>query len=168
MRKAKLEGNILPKAKQRFLVDGLPETMIHLTRGELPIELGVINLKDQTRVPGGRKRSGEFEVEIQMARDIDRNTYVDWLDASVDQEGDSGIEPTYKRDATIIFLRLYRGSPGARDTGSDLPPVRVRLIGVWCSKLTLPSGDINNDNGDDADSIMKCTLQYDDIRVERN
>lgn len=166
MQKNTLEKNILPKAKQRLLVTGLPESIIHLTRDPIPMEVGVINLADQTRVPGGRKRAGDFPVEIQFARNEDRQAYRDWFNMGVDASGDRGINPRYKRDATIIFFRLFRGSPGVMDSGSDLPPVRARLLGVWCSKLELPGLDVKADNGDDGDTILKATLNYDDILLE--
>lgn len=167
MQKNTLEKNILPKAKQRMLIDGLPEGIIHLTRDPISMELGVINLKDQTRVPGGRKRAGEFTAEIQYGRNIDRNSYLDWFTMGTDVIGDKGIDPKYKRDATLIYYRLFRGSPGSYDSGSDLPPVKARLEGCWCSKLELPGLDVAADNGDDGDTILKVTIQYDDVFLEK-
>lgn len=166
MQKRTLEGNILPRSKQRLLINGLPEGIIHLTRDPIPMEVGVINLADQTRVPGGRIRSGDFAVEIQLARNEDRVAYRDWFLMCKDVPGDKGVDPKYKRDATLIFLRLFRGSPGTYDSGSDLPPVRARLFGVWPSKLELPQLDVKADNGEDADSILKITLNYDDVMLE--
>ena len=52
------------------------------------------------------------------------------------------------------------------DSGSDLPPVRARLLGVWCSKLELPGLDVKADSGDDGDTILKATLNYDDVLLE--
>jgi hypothetical protein len=167
MQKNTLEKNILPKAKQRLLIAGLPEGIIHLTRDPIPMEIGVINLADQTRVPGGRKRAGEFPVEIQFGRNEDRNSYLDWFNMGVDQIGDRGIDPKYKRDATLIYFRLFRGSPGQFDSGSDLPPVRARLLGCWPSKMELPGLDVKADNGDDGDTILKVTINYDDVILEK-
>lgn len=168
MQKNTLEKNILPKAKQRLLIAGLPEAIIHLTRDPIQMEVGVINLADQTKVPGGRKRAGEFPVELQFARDIDRNEYRRWFEMCIDVRGNDGIEPTYKRDATIIYFRLFRGSSGTYNNGSDLPPVKARLEGIWCSKLELPGLDIKADNGDDGDTILKATLQFDDVSLEED
>ena len=73
----------------------------------------------------------------------------------------------YKRDATLIYLRLFRGSPGNYDAGSDLPPVKARITGCWCSKLELPGLDVGSDNGDDGDTILKATINYDDVFLEK-
>ena len=70
------------------------------------------------------------------------------------------------KNALIRYFRLFRGSPGVMDSGSDLPPVRVRLLGVWCSKLELPGLDVKADSGDDGDTILKATLNYDDVLLE--
>ena len=138
MRKAVLEGNILPKAKQRFLVDGYTGAdIIYLTRDVIEMAVGVIELADQTRVPGGRIRSGDFTVTLQFARDKDRETYLDWFENCVDVPGDGsvggghGINPTYKRNATIIYYRLFTGSTQGYPSGSDSPPVVARLYGCW-------------------------------------
>lgn len=166
MLKNALEKNILPKAKQRLIVSGLPETsVIHLTRDPISAELGVINLADQTRVPGGRIRAGEFTVTIQFGRNEDRNAYREWHNQSKDRPGDQGINPAYKRDATIVYYRLFRGSAGVFDSGSDLPPVRVRLKGCWCSKLELPALDVKADSGDEGDTILTATIQFDDVEL---
>jgi hypothetical protein len=166
MQKRTLEGNILPKAKQRFLVNGLPEVIIHLTRDPIPMEIGVINLADQTRVPGGRVRAGDFTIEIQFARNEDRQAYSEWFNMCKDVSGDKGINPKYKRDATLIYFRLFRGSPGTYDSGSDLPPVRARLFGCFPSKMELPALDVKADNGEDGDTMLKVTINYDDVMLE--
>jgi hypothetical protein len=168
MQKNTLEKNILPKAKQRFLVSGLPEgQIIHLSRDPISMEFGVINLADQTRVPGGRVRAGEFTVQLQFGRDQDRNAYSEWWEQARDREGDKGINPAYKRDATIIYYRLFRGNAGVFDSGSDLPPVRAKLEGCWCSKLDLPSLDIKADSGDEGDTILIATIQFDNVNLIR-
>lgn len=165
MRKAVLEGNILPKAKQLFLVDGFPSAqIIDVTRDTIEMTLGVIELPDQTKVPGGRRRAGEFTKTFQFARDIDRETYYRWFMMSVDK-GDSGIDPTYKRNCTIIMQRLFQGSPGTYNSGSDVPPVRVKLFGCWISRMTLGDMDINADEGD-GDVMSEITCNYDDVELE--
>lgn len=70
MRKATLEGNIILKAKGRILVDGYQAAdIMAITRDVIAHTVGVIELPDQTKVPGGRRRAGEFTVTIQFARD---------------------------------------------------------------------------------------------------
>lgn len=168
MQKSTLQKNILPKAKQRLIVDDMPEPdkIIHLSRDPIMMEIGVINLADQTRVPGGRKRAGDFTVEVQFASDRDRKAYIQWFEMCVDREGDAGVNPKYRRDATIVYFRLFRGNPGTSDSGSDLLPVRARLEGCWPSKIELPGLDIKADNGDEGDCTLKITLNYDNCKVE--
>jgi hypothetical protein len=166
MKKARLEGNILPKAKQRFIVQGYPSAdILYLTRDVIEMTLGVIELPDQTKVPGGRKRAGEFTLTLQFARNADREIYLDWFNKCVDTES-SGIDPTYKRDATIIYERLFNGSPGNYNSGSALPPVRAALYGCWPSSVKLPDYDMNSDESD-GDSKLEVTIQYDWADIER-
>lgn len=168
MKKAVLEGNILPKAKQRLLFEGFPSAEIHyITRDVVPVEVGVITLPDQTQVPGGRVRAGEFGVTLQMARNEDRNRFIEWFEMCIDDGRERGIDATYKRNGTIIYLRLFRGSAGNFNSGSDLPPVRARLFGCWPSKYELPDYDMNADNGD-GDCMLKLTLKYDSAFVEKS
>lgn len=166
MRKAELQGNILPKAKQLFLVDGFPSSLIlDITRDSIESGLGVIELPDQTRVPGGRRRAGEFTKTFQFARPEDLQVYYSWHLLSVDR-GDRGIDPTYKRNATIVFQRLFKGSPGTYNSGSDLPDVKVRLIGCWISKIVIPDYDMNADESD-GDCTSEVTCQYDDVIIDQ-
>ena len=81
--------------------------------------------------------------------------------------GDRGIDPTYKRNCTIIMMRLFQGSPGTYNTGSDVPPVRIRLFGCWVSRMTIGDMDINADEGD-GDIISEITMQFDDCEMEGN
>ena len=168
MRKAVLEGNILPKAKQRFVIDGLPEgEIMWLTRDVINVALGVIDLPDQTKVPGGRRRAGEFTATLQFAQNQDREAMLDWFSESVDAGTDDGISPHYKKNGTIIYHRLFRGNPGlGANSGTDLPPVRAVIFGVWCSQYNLPDFDMNSDEGD-GDCVMECTFQFDDAEIDR-
>lgn len=167
MKKAALEGNILPKAKQRFYVDGFPGTdILYLTRDVIEMTIGVIELPDQTRVPGGRKRAGEFTLTLQFARNVDRETYVEWFNMCVDDGGARGIDPTYKRNATIIYMRLFNGSPGNYNSGSALPPVQARLFGCFPSSLKLPDYDMNSDESD-GDCTLEVTINFDDVEISQ-
>lgn len=143
----------------------------------------VIELPDQTRVPGGRKRAGEFTVTLQMARNEDRQAYITWFNRCVDRNtrhhrgdllnvdvgnlrGEQGVDPTYKRNGTITYLRLFRGNPGNyRGAGNDAPSVKATLYGCWPSSLKLPDMDINGDEGD-GDCMLEVTLNFDDVEVQ--
>jgi hypothetical protein len=166
VRKNVLEQNITPKAKQRLIIRDLPTTIIHLTRDPIEMGVGVIELPDQTRVPGGRVRSGEFPVSLQFARDIDRNAYYQWFLMCKDSGGPRGISPGYKKDGTIIFYRLFQGTPGNSNAGSNAPPVRANLLGLWPSQMTIPDADIGADEGEDGDLTLEVTLQYDDVELQ--
>lgn len=177
MRKATLEGNILPKAKQRFLVDGMAGTDIqYLTRDVMEMTIGVIDLPDQTKVPGGRRRAGEFTLTLQFARNADREAYLKWFDQCLDKGGTvgnstetansiQGIHPDYKRNATIIYLRLYQGKPSfVQHSTSEQTPVTARVFGCWPSSIKVPDYDMNSDEGD-GDCTMEVTINYDDVQI---
>lgn len=167
MRKSVLEGNILPKAKQRMIIDGYTSyEIMPLTRDVLNHEIGVIELPDQTKVPGGRRRAGEFNVTIQFGRDRDRLLFQDWAGKCIDvtSGSDSGISRDYKKDLTLIYLRLLNSSRGTDDTNgnANLEPVKVRVIGAWVSAYEYPDYDMNSDEGDGFSSCQ-VTIQYDDV-----
>lgn len=162
MQKNVLEQNDTIKAKQLFLVEGMVDAeIILLTRDPLEVSIGVIELKDQTRIPGGRRRSGEFGVTLQFGRNQDREVFREWFEMCQD-EGERGVNPTYKRNGTILYERLFRGSPGTYNSGSNVPPVRARLIGLWPSQMNLPDYDISGDEGEDGSLTLELTLQFDD------
>lgn len=167
IRKGVLEGNTVLKAKQRFLVDGMVGTdIILLTRDPLEVAIGVIELPDQTRVPGGVRRAGEFGLTLQFGRNSDRETFVRWHNMCIDQ-GERGIDPTYKRSGTIIYYRVFQGSPGTHDSGTDLPPVRARLFGLWPQSYNLPDMDLSADEGEDGSCVMEITMSFDDAEMEQ-
>lgn len=164
LRKAVLEGNDTLKANQRFLVDGLvASNILYLTRDPLEISIGVVELPDQTRIPGGRKRAGEFGLTLQFARDQDREEYNRWFEACTDFE-EFGVHPEYKRDATIIYYRLFQGRPNRADTGTEARPVQARVYGVWVSQLNFPDYDMNADEGDGS-CILEVTMQFDSAEL---
>jgi len=165
MRKSVLEQNTVLKAKQRFLVDGLIGTdIVLLTRDPLEVAVGVIELPDQTRVPGGVRRAGEFGITLQFGRNTDRETFVRWANMCVDR-GERGLDPSYKRSGTIIYYRVFQGSPGTYDSGTDLPPVRARIFGLWPQSYNLPDFDLSADEGADASCVMEITMSFDDAEL---
>lgn len=166
MRKSTLEGNILPKAKQRFIVDGYSTFDIMLiTRDVLNHEIGVIELPDQTKVPGGRRRAGEFNVSFQFGRDDDRRLFQEWAGLSIDitRGLNTGISSDYKKDCLIVYHRLLSNRGFDSTNGNlSLNPVKVRIIGCWVSSYEFPDYDMNGDEGDGF-STCQATLQYDDV-----
>ena len=162
IRKAILEQNTALKSKQRFLVDGLVSAdIVLLSRDPLEMSIGVIELPDQTRVPGGVRRAGEFGLTLQFGRNSDREVFRRWHMMCVDQ-GERGIDPTYKRSGTIVYYRVFQGSPGTFNSGSDLPPIRARLFGLWPQTINLPDMDLTADEGEDGSCVMEVTMSFDD------
>jgi hypothetical protein len=163
-----MEGNDTLRAKQRFLVNGMvgPD-ILYLTRDPLEITLGVIELPDQTRIPGGRQRAGDFGITLQFGSQTDRETYIDWFEMCVDR-GENGIDPTYKRDGTIVYYRLFSGDSGVYANGTNLPPVKASIFGMWPSRYTLPDYDMNSDEGDGS-CILEMTINFDSATlIERD
>ena len=159
MRKQVLEKNILPTAKQRFVVQGLAAAdLVLISRDPIDRKLGVIALPDQTRVPGGRTRAGDFKVKLQFARDSDRNAFVSWHDLCVDDGTERGIDPNYKKDATMTYLRLYAGKPA----------VTVALTGCWPCSVNLPNYEMDGDDGANGDCVLELTINFDDVELAGN
>ena len=155
MRKRVLEQNILPTAKQRIVVQGLAAADILLiSRDPIDMKLGVIALPDQTRVPGGRRRAGDFKVTLQFAHDPDRNAFNDWFKQCVDAGTPAGIDPNYKKDATLTYLRLYSGKQA----------VTVSLFGCWLSSANLPNYGMDDDDGAN-DTRLEVTVNFDDVEL---
>ncbi len=165
MRKAVLEGNILPKSKQRIIIDNYASAeVIALTRDPIDYAVGVIELPDQTRVPGGRRRSGEFGMTLQFGRDADRLMIMDWASKCTDAgKVDSGIASDYKKDMTIIYCRLIDSNDTTNPTNGNttLSNVKARILGCWVNRFAFPDYDINADEGD-GHSVLEVTIQYDD------
>jgi hypothetical protein len=108
MQKQTLQQNIFKKAKQRFRVAGLPEIVI-TQRGTIDVAVGAIELPDGTKVTGGRVEPGEFTITLHFSDDTSREAYLDWFEQAVDK-GLGGVNPNYKRNAEIEFLRTFTGN----------------------------------------------------------
>ncbi len=159
MRKRVLEQNILPTAKQRIVVQGLAAADILLiSRDPIDMKLGVIALPDQTRVPGGRRRAGDFKVTMQFADDSDRNAFNEWFKQCVDDGTPNGIDANYKKDATMTYLRLYSGKQA----------VTVSLFGCWPSSANLPNYGMDDDDGANGDTKLEVTVNFDDVELVGN
>jgi hypothetical protein len=160
VQKQTLQQNIFKKGKQRFRVAGLPEVVI-TQRGTIDVSVEAVELPDGTKVTNGRVEPGEFTVTLHFTDDVSRNIYCDWFEEAVDK-GLAGVNPNYKRNAEIEFLRNFTGKPGQyAESGDDLQSAFADLEGVWCTKYTIPDADI-----DAAEACMlECTISYDDARM---
>jgi hypothetical protein len=168
LQKRRLEGNVTLKANQSFTVQGMNDAKnILITRDAISTEIGVIELPDQTRVPGGRQKSGDFSITLQFCNDQDRNAYARWYNQCIAPSRDdhAGISPYYKRTAELTYYRLFSGDPGGYDSGTDLKPVHVKLFGCWPSTMELPEGDIDSDDGD-AYCTLNMTINFDEAILQ--
>lgn len=167
MQKSTLEQNILRKAKQRFIVQNLPEVVV-LQRGSLDVGVGAIELPDGTKVSGGRVEPGEFTVTLQFADDLARGAYIGWFKQAVDVNGQQGVNPNYKRNGSIRFLRAIGPNQQVNVSPAygkmNAPEVTVMVYGLWCMKYTVPEADIDATDGD-GDTTIECTLSYDSAEV---
>lgn len=165
MRKAVLSPNPFPQAKQRFIVDGLLESSHVATRDTIEIAIETADRPDGTKVPIGRTNPGEFKISIDLADDAVRRDYEGWADDCIDRGsrytyGDAnaaggaieGISPNYKRDATLVYYRLYRSDQ------ADQQPLKYRLIGCFVTSRTLPDYQMD---GKDM-SMYEFNISYDD------
>lgn len=159
IRKATSEDNVLLENNQEFIVQGLPRSLITYTRDNFTSEIGLVEKADGTYSPTGRRGPGEMTVTFQFADPEVWDAYYSWHEMSIDQGDGNGINPQYKRPATIVYNRLYRGSPGEFGSGRDLPDRKVGLIGCWCRSLQMPGGDIASEE----ECIVEATIAWDNI-----
>lgn len=158
MKKATLSPNPVLQAKQRLIIDRLPESDRVITRDTIAMEIGSVDRPDKTKVPIGRVNPGEFNVTLDFADDAARDAYYNWFLECIDNggRGDTpGINPTYKRNAVIKYDRLYR------TTERSGQPISLRLIGCFPTSCTMPDFDMN---GEDT-SNLEMTISYDDVRL---
>ncbi len=90
MRKSTLEPNAFLQAKQRLMIEGLPEAGRVITRDTISLEVGVIERPDKTVIPAGRIQSGEFNVKLDFGDDILRQEWIAWFFLAKDRAGDFG------------------------------------------------------------------------------
>lgn len=168
MHKNTMEQNVLKKGKQRFRVQGLPDVII-ITRDNIEVNTGAIELPDATKVAGGRVEAGEFNITLQFGDDYARNAYLGWLNQAVDRgrwQNTTGVDPDYKRTAVVEFLRAFEGTSSYNNaSGNPREPVMAVLRGVWCMSYTIPDFDMDSADGD-AFTTLECTLSYDNAEVE--
>lgn len=169
MRKATLSPNPFTAAKQRFIVEGLPEADRIVTRDEISLEYGVIERPDATRVPKGRVAPADFGVTLDFADDLARNAYIEWYNMCRDRGGTTGrvdvsdgpivgIDPTYKRTAYVIYHRLYI-TPGGTEQ-----PAKLELLGCFPTSISFPEYDMDSEDS----SMLSLTISYDDGRLLDN
>ena len=180
MRKATLSRNPFPQNKQRFIVEGMPNSANIITRDNITIEINTAERPDKTVIPIGRVNSGEFNITLDFADDATRFEYIRWFNRCVDRgsttslaTGDrggfltsvledadnanvtqvKGIHPDYKRAATIVYHRLFQ------DTG--VLPVKLSLAGCFPKSMTAPDFDMD---GEDM-ATLEMSISYDDAQI---
>ena len=156
--KSVLEGNIFRKSQVELLIDGLETAGIITTSiADITGEMDVITLPDNTQVPTGIDKPGEFEVEIQLAHRESLNALLTWAYQARDRST-NGVSPEYKRNGTIIYHRLFSGG-GQTAAGRALANERFRVTGLWVKSYNAPGGEMDSTE----DAVMQLTLCYDSI-----
>lgn len=160
--KGVLEGNVFTKGNQRLTITGLP-TLTLISRDAITVEQGMIELADKTRIPGGRNASGEFNVVAQLANDSDREAFLNWYNMCLNYG--RGINPNYKRDALLTFMRHFEGSPDTefRGAGKRGEPFTLKLIGTWPQSIEFPEYSLSDGDEGDADAHITIKLCFDDV-----
>lgn len=156
--KSVLEGNIFRKSQVELLIDGYGTAGIITTSiGDITSENGLITLADNTQVPTGVEKPGEFDVEFQLAHQESLNNLIAWVYQARDLSN-SGLSPEYKRNGTIIYHRLFSGG-GQTVAGRALKNEEFTVRGLWARSYDLPGGEMDSEE----DQIMKMTICYDSI-----
>lgn len=182
MKKATLSENPFLQAKQRFLVENLPEADRIVTRDEIELAFGVVERPDATKVPMGRVQPGDFSITLDFADNEARNAYWGWWQQSKDQGGKARnanaqidfsnprsatipgighstlVSGHYKRQVTIIFHRLYQAQ------GVENKPTIILLTGCFVTTCSIPDYDMA---GEDS-SMLSLTISYDDGEIVTN
>ncbi len=179
MRKATLSKNPLPQNKQRFIVEGLPNSANIITRDNIAIEINTAERPDKTVVPIGRVNSGEFNITLDFADDLTRIEYIKWFNQCVDRASTTslsggntgflsgvlddannatqnqvkGIQPEYKKSAVIVYHRLF--------IDSSVQPVKLKLAGCFPKSMTAPDFDMD---GEDM-ATLEMSISYDDAQI---
>lgn len=159
--KAVLDQNIFSKGKQLFDVDGLnDDNIIILTRGEIVVEQGVIELPDKTNVSGGRTNSGEFDLTVQLSSNTSREYFQSWYEAGLDKgngaRGATFGQQGYKRAGKITYLR-HDDRANAILSGNFV----LYLEGMFPSKMSYTDYDMAGGDEGDAQAILTMTIKYD-------
>lgn len=159
--KGVLEQNIFSKGKQTLDVDGLADdNIIILTRGEITVEQGVIELPDKTNVSGGRTNSGEFDLTVQLSSNYSREYFQNWYEAALDRgngaKGTSFGQEGYKRAGKITYLR-HDDRANAVLSGN----FNLYLDGMFPSKMSYTDFDMAGGDEGDAQAILTMTIKFD-------
>lgn len=170
MRRSVLNQNAILKGKYRFVVAGLDEANQVISVGDIESEVSAVEREDKTKVSAGRTGGGETDVVLDFASDEARNAYINWHKQCIDRAGSTsdddlsiksdtingvirGVDPNYKRDAVLIYHRLY-------DSGSNLEkPVKISLIGCWARKISATGVEMNSEDA----AQLTITICYDDV-----
>lgn len=172
MRRSTLNPNAFMKNKFRLIVAGLEPANAAMSIGDLSSEVGKIEREDKTRVSAGRTSGGDVDIVVDLADDAARDAYIQWYEQAIDGAGNTsddslsidsdeingaavGINENYKREAILIKHRSYQSSQ------TQEKPLKVRLIGAWCTKYTITGGDMN---AEETDKIT-LSISYDDMKT---
>lgn len=165
MKKSTLPRNPHLLQNQQFIVEGLSNADRIVTRDEITVEIDTIDRPDKTVVPSGRINPGTLNITLDFADTQARAEYISWFNLCKDTGQSNGvlglgasaggIDPNYKKSATIVYYRLYQDN-----TGTD-KVYQTQLIGCFPKNYKLPAYDM-----DKAETAMlSLEIQYDDVQT---
>jgi hypothetical protein len=156
--KGVLVQNIFTKGNQLLQISNSKiGDIIVLTRDAIALEMGVIELADRTKVPGGRTYAGEFTATVQLGNNQVRNFFETWYEDSINTPKRDAKE--FKREGFIKYVRHNLDSSTAQGGGDK--DLGIYLKGIFCSKIEYPEFDMSGGDEGDADATLNVTIQYD-------
>jgi len=158
--KGVLTPNIFSKGNQALVLSGVESRIgdiIIVTRDAIAVEMGVIELADKTKVPGGRTNAGEFTMTVQLANDRLRGMFQNWYQSGINRPSRTATE--FKKDGHITYFR--HNTDATAVYGGSAADLDIYLKGMFCSKLEYPDFDLAGGDEGDADSMLTVTVQYD-------
>lgn len=166
MKKSTLPPNAILIAKERMLVEDLPEANGITQRDEIELAFATSTRPDGTVVPVGRTQPGTFNVTLDFADDPTRRAYIRWHGMSKDRASSAGqidtldgpvvgIDPRYKKQVTLIFHRLYKSTSGLDQ------PIKVVLYGCFVVSYTVPAYDVASEDT----AMLTLSISFDDGEI---
>ena len=155
LQKATMSSNPYLMQNQRFVVEGLPSARI-ITRDKIKSEIDKIERPDKTIVPSGRLNPGTFNITLDFADNEARSAFINWKNMAIDSG--QGVNPQYKKSATIVFGRLFADS-----TGTD-KELKQQILGCFPLSASIPEYDMDKSEA----CILEMEISYDDAPMTAN
>jgi hypothetical protein len=155
--KGVLVQNVFTKGNQQLIIANSKLEILVLTRDAIALEMGVIELADRTKIPGGRTYAGEFTSTIQLGNNALRDYFETWYEQSINTPKRDAKD--FKRDGELVYIRHNLDATGTE--GGSAANLPILLKGMFVSKLEYPEFDMAGGDEGDADATLNVTFQYD-------